>query len=115
MTLTPQQTQKGYAVSSLFDKQQEQLQYQTENEIKINFITNLPSVQNYNTIEVNPKVRYNLHPTAELSPKICLQSNGLDIPLQEDEIFAPYELKNSNTGTITTASIHYKQKQRYKF
>jgi dUTPase len=73
--------------------QQEQLQYQTENEIKINFITNLPSVQNYNTIEVNPKVRYNLHPTAEFSPKICLQSNGLDIPLQEDEIFAPYELK----------------------
>ena len=73
--------------------QQEQLQYQIENEIKINFITNLPNVQNYNTIEVNPKVKYNLHPTAELSPKICLQSNGLDIPLQEDEIFAPYELK----------------------
>jgi hypothetical protein len=37
-------------------------------------------------------VKYNLHPTAELAPKICLQSNGLDIPLQEDEIFAPYEL-----------------------
>ncbi len=53
--------------------QQEQLQYQTENEIKINFITNLPSVQNYNTIEVNPKVKYNLHPTAELSPKIFLK------------------------------------------
>ena len=38
-------------------------------------------------------MKYNLHPTAELSPKICLQSNGLDIPLQKDEIFAPYELK----------------------
>jgi dUTPase len=73
--------------------QQEQLQYQIENEIKINFITNLPNIQHYNTIEDNPKVKYNLHPTAELSPKICLQSNGLDIPLQEDEIFAPYELK----------------------
>ncbi len=35
--------------------QQEQLQYQIENEIKINFITNLPNVQHYNTIEVNPK------------------------------------------------------------
>ncbi len=32
--------------------QQEQLQYQIENEVKINFITSLPNVQLYNTIEV---------------------------------------------------------------
>ncbi|MFN9907255.1 MAG: hypothetical protein ACK56F_14235, partial [bacterium] len=49
--------------------QQEQLQNQVENEIKINFITSLPNVQLHNTIELSPKVKYNLHPTAELSPK----------------------------------------------
>jgi hypothetical protein len=97
--------------------QQEQLQYQVENEIKINFITSLPNVQLHNTIELNPKVKYNLHPTAELSPKICLQSNGLDIPLQEDEIFAPYELKKwtlksgSNSPKITAPYLSIKAQQ----
>ncbi|MFN9983098.1 MAG: dCTP deaminase domain-containing protein, partial [bacterium] len=35
---------------------QEQIQYQVENEIKINFITHLPTSQNYNAIEDSPKV-----------------------------------------------------------
>ncbi|MFN9903888.1 MAG: hypothetical protein ACK55Z_34955, partial [bacterium] len=38
---------------------QEQIQYQVENEIKINFISHLPTSQNYNAIEVSPKVSYN--------------------------------------------------------
>ncbi len=86
---------------------QEQIQYQVENEIKINFITHLPTSQNYNAIEDSPKVRYNLDPTAELSPKLCLESNGLDIPIQEDEIFEPYELKKVNLRIRFQFPKHY--------
>ena len=45
-----------------------------------------------------PVVHFSLHKTANILPKICDDSNGLDIPLQEDVHFEPYELKKVNLG-----------------
>jgi dUTPase len=41
-------------------------------------------------------VHYSLHPEAKILPKICNASNGLDIPLQENVHFKPYEIKKVN-------------------
>jgi hypothetical protein len=68
--------------------QQDRKQNQVENEIKLNFVTNITTTFN-NSDNFYPRVKYNLDPTAELAPKLCPQSNGLDIPLQEDKIFEP--------------------------
>ena len=40
-----------------------------------------------------PEVLYLLKATATLKPHICPHSNGLDIPLQHNELFQPLELR----------------------
>jgi dUTPase len=54
-----------------------------------------------------PLVFYNLHPDSTLLPKICENSNGLDLPLQHDVYMEPHELKKINLGIQFQLPIHY--------
>ena len=74
--------------------EEEQLQNEVQESIKINYIDTLAQYQEREN--KSPIVYYSLHPTAELLPKLCDASNGLDIPLQQDEHFLPYEIKKVN-------------------
>ncbi len=46
----------------------------------------------------NPVVHYKMHENSEIIPKICEESNGLDLPLQQYEYFQPYEMRKINLG-----------------
>ena len=70
-----------------------ELENQTNTVLKINFIN---AVSDKEPESSNPIVYYSLHPEAKILPKICNASNGLDIPLQEDVHFTPYEIKKVN-------------------
>jgi dUTPase len=60
----------------------------------VNFYTPSPLSKQYRPFPgEEPEVFYSLKNTAKLKPHICPHSNGLDIPLQNDEIFQPLELK----------------------
>ena len=65
--------------------------------ISVNFYTPSPLSKQYRPFPgEEPEVFYSLQNTATLRPHICPHSNGLDIPLQQDEIFRPLELKKVN-------------------
>jgi dUTPase len=70
-----------------------ELANKTDEVLKINFID---TIQENEKITSNPIVHYSLHPEAKILPKICNASNGLDIPLQENVHFKPYEIKKVN-------------------
>ncbi|RPH76321.1 MAG: hypothetical protein EHM77_09320, partial [Planctomycetaceae bacterium] len=58
--------------------------------------TYLKIVDNQNSAP--PLVLYHLQDSAQYMPRVCENSNGLDIPLQETVHFKPYELKKVNLG-----------------
>ena len=62
-------------------------------EIKSNFINtcyvNKFNIQNSD----HPTVYYKMSLQAKFKPKICENSNGLDLPIQETITLQPYELK----------------------
>jgi hypothetical protein len=76
--------------------QQDNIQNQVEQDIKTMFTVSLNTIQTHQEKSSHPTVNYKLHPEATVLPKICEDSNGLDIPLQQNEEFAPYELKKVN-------------------
>jgi dUTPase len=73
---------------------QDNLDRNAQEAIKINFMEAIQKKEIQK--EANPMVYYSLHPTATKLPKICADSNGLDIPLQETIKFEPYEIKKVN-------------------
>jgi hypothetical protein len=70
---------------------------------KQNFVTQAQSIQTplFSIFHEKPIVLYQLSSTAAYLPKICPESNGLDIPLQEKQHFQPNELKISFYQNIT--------------
>ena len=67
-----------------------ELKKRTEKELKIKYIN---AIENNSKKHKQPIAYYSLHPEAKILPKICNNSNGLDIPLQEDVNFTPFEKK----------------------
>ncbi len=65
---------------------------------KQNFITESQQSENkaFTIFSSTPLVRYQLAPDAEYLPKICPDSNNLQIPHQETIHFQPHELKKIN-------------------
>ena len=55
----------------------------------------------------NPKIRYSLNPESKYLPKICDQSNGIDVPLQEEIILQPNEIKKVKLGIRFLIPIKY--------
>jgi dUTPase len=84
-------------LSNLGLVEQSKIKSETELSLKQNFISAMNfkiSPQDYR----NPVVHYKMHPNSEILPKICEDSNGLDLPLQQFEYFQPYETKKVNLG-----------------
>jgi dUTPase len=54
-----------------------------------------------------PVVLFDIHPTAKFLPKICENSNGLDIPLQETLLLQPTELSKVNLKIRFQFPKHY--------
>ena len=77
-----------------------------------NFIksTNATNIFHYNrTIQSKPTVYFDMHPNAKFLPKLCPESNGFDLPLQETHTFQPYELKKNkfkNQISISSQILH---------
>ena len=61
-------------------------------EIKQNFINTCFVNNNVQTSD-HPTVYYKMSLQAKFKPKICENSNGLDLPIQESVTLQPYELK----------------------
>jgi hypothetical protein len=76
---------------------------------KQNFLNQTQTVQTplFSIFQGKPTVRYQLSRTAEYLPKICPESNGLDIPLQETLYFQPHELKKVNLYIRFILPKHY--------
>jgi len=63
-------------------------------------------VQSLNTLDTSqpkifadkPVIYYSMHSSAKFRPKICDQSNGIDLPFQEEIILRPNELRKVNLG-----------------
>ena len=76
-----------------------------------NFVKSIHSQEtasNFNTsTQENPTVKYKIHDSAQFFPKICENSNGLDIPLQEDVHLKPHELKKINLKVKFIFPKHY--------
>jgi dUTPase len=92
------------SLESLFNKltpiQQKQVQDSVTEETEQNFVAHVNLTQpletpTYRKLQPSnePVITYQLRPEAEMSPKLCLNSNSMDIPIQTDELFQPYELK----------------------
>jgi dUTPase len=76
---------------------------------KQNFVKQAQSTQTplFSISHEKPTVRYQLSRTAEYLPKICPESNGLDIPLQETQYFQSNELKKVNLHIRFILPKHY--------
>jgi dUTPase len=59
------------------------------------------------TLSRVPEVLFDIHPTANFLPKICENSNGLDIPLQEKLFLHPAELSKVNLKIRFQLPKHY--------
>ncbi|MEI7489024.1 MAG: reverse transcriptase domain-containing protein, partial [Chryseobacterium sp.] len=72
----------------------EELYSEVDSQLADEYATSL-NMMRYESVsqDLSPVVYFHLKETADLSPKICVESNGLDIPLQQDETFQPYELR----------------------
>jgi dUTPase len=55
----------------------------------------------------NPKIRYSLNPESKYLPKICDQSNGIDVPLQEEITLQPNEIRKVKLGIRFLIPIKY--------
>jgi dUTPase len=65
------------------------------------------SYQTYKKKSKFPFVFYKLNDDTIYEPKICNDSNGLDIPFQNKIILKPYELQKSNLGIKFKFPKHY--------
>jgi hypothetical protein len=92
------------SLESLFNNltpiQQKQVQDSVTKETEQGFVAHVNLTQpletpTYHKLQPSnePIVTYQLRPEAEMSPNLCLNSNSMDIPIQTDEFFQPYELK----------------------
>ena len=77
--------------------------------VKQNYIESV-QIFSTNSLPVNksqPTVYFRLHPDSVYKPKICEDSNGLDLPFQEDVFLAPHELKKVNLGVQFQLPKHF--------
>jgi len=69
-----------------------------QEQIKKDYIKTIETLTVESPISDSPQpiVSYNLHPEAKFKPKICEESNGIDLPFQESVTLQPNELKKVN-------------------